>query len=470
MPTYTHETFISPFSWRYGSEAMRAIWSEMHKRRLWRRIWVALAEVQARAGLVTPEQVADLRAHMEEINWERAQEIEASLRHDLMAEVRAYAEQCPIGGGIIHLGATSMDIEDNADALRLREALSLIRQGLVRLLESLVEQIRTHADRVMMAYTHLQPAEPTTLGYRLAQYAQDFWEDLRALDRLMPLVRGKGFKGAVGTAASYAHLLEGTGMTPAEMESQVMALLGLEAYPVATQTYPRKMDYQVLALLAGVAQSAYKLALDVRLLQSPNFGEVSEPFGAQQVGSSAMPFKRNPITSESICSLARFVASLPLVAWENAAQSALERTLDDSANRREILPAAFLAVDDILNRLRRVVGGLRVGEEGIAHNLATYGPFAATEPLLMALVKAGADRQAMHECIREASMAAWAAIQKGEPNPLIDLLATDARLTAHLSPERIRAILASGAGVGEAPAWARALASQIEEYLASGGG
>lgn len=468
MPAYTHETFLSPFSWRYGSEAMRAIWSEMHKRRLWRRIWVALAEVQARAGLVMPEQVADLRAHMEEVNWERAQEIEESLRHDLMAEVRAFAEQCPIGGGIIHLGATSMDIEDNADALRMRQALRLIRQGLMRLLEALVEQIRAHADRLAMAYTHLQPAEPTTLGYRLAQHAQDFWEDLQALDRLLPLVRGKGFKGAVGTAASYAHLLEGTGMTPAQMEAEVMALLGLEAYPVATQTYPRKQDYQVLSFLAGVAQSAYKFALDVRLLQSPTFGEMGEPFGAQQIGSSAMPFKRNPVTSESICSLARFVASLPLVAWENAAQSALERTLDDSANRREILPVAFLAVDDILNRLRRIVVGLRIGEEGIARHLAAYGPFAATEPLLMALVKAGANRQEMHERLREASMVAWGAVQKGEPNPLADLLAEDARLTAYLPPERIRTILAIGAGIGDAPQRARALAGQIEEYLALG--
>ena len=468
MPSYTHETFISPFSWRYGSEAMRAIWSEVYKRKLWRRIWGALAEVQARAGLVTPEQVADLRAHMEEINWERAQEIEESLRHDLMAEVRAFAEQCPVGGGIIHLGATSMDIEDNADALRLREALRLIRQGLVQVLRAFVEQMRAQADRLAMGYTHLQPAEPTTLGYRLAQYAQDFWEDLRALDELLPWVRGKGFKGAVGTAASYAHLLEGTGMTPAQMEAEVMALLGLEAYPVATQTYPRKMDYRVLSFLAGVAQSAYKFALDVRLLQSPVFGELSEPFGTQQVGSSAMPFKRNPITSESICSLARFVAGLPAVAWENAAQSALERTLDDSANRREILPAAFLAVDEILNRLRRIVTGLRIGEQGIAHNLATYGPFAATEPLLMALVKAGANRQEMHECLREASMAAWAAIQRGEPNPLADLLAADARLTAYVPPERVRAILASGAGVGDAPERARALADRIEEYLAAG--
>lgn len=467
MPSYSHDTFISPFTWRYGSEAMRAIWSETHKRRLWRRIWVALAEAQCAAGLVTTAQVEDLRAHQGEINWERAQEIEEALRHDLMAEVRAYAEQCPVGGGIIHLGATSMDVEDNADALRLREALALIRQGLVEVLQAFLAQIEAHAERVTMAYTHLQPAEPTTLGYRLAQYAQDFDHDLMALDQTLPLVRGKGFKGAVGTSASYDHLLEGSGMTPAEMEAEVMAALGLGAYPVATQTYPRKMDYHVLALLAGIAQSAYKFALDLRLLQSPLFGELSEPFGKQQVGSSAMPFKRNPITSESICSLARYVAGLPLVAWENAAYSALERTLDDSANRRETLPAAFLAVDDILLRLRRVVAGLRLGEQGMERNLATYGPFAATEPLLMALVKAGADRQEMHERLREASMAAWAALQRGEANPLAALLSADERIVAYIPAQRVAEIIAAGAGVGDAPRRARELARQIRSHLAS---
>lgn len=467
MPVYSHETYISPFTWRYGGEAMRAIWSEVHKRKLWRRIWVALAEAQSQAGLVTSAQVADLRAHQDEIDWERAQVIEEELRHDLMAEVRAYAEQCPLGGGIIHLGATSMDVEDNADALRLREALGVIRQGLVALLGIFVDQVEAHAGRVIMAFTHFQPAEPTTLGYRLAQYAQDLYEDLLALDALLPRVRGKGFKGAVGTSASYEHLLKGAGMTPAQMEAAILARLGLEAVPVATQTYPRKQDYQVLAVLAGIAQSAYKFALDLRLLQSPVFGEMSEPFGARQVGSSAMPFKRNPVTSESICSLARLVAGLPQVAWENAAYSALERTLDDSANRREALPVAFLAVDEMLIRLQRIVRGLRLSAEGMDRNLAAYGPFAATEPLLMTLVRAGADRQAMHECIREASMVAWAAIQRGEPNPLAELLAADARIIVYTPAGQVRAILAAGAGVGDAPQRARALAAQMRAYLSA---
>jgi len=465
MTEYTHEQYISPFSWRYGSDEMRRIWSEVHKRRLWRRIWVALADVQAEAGLVTPAQVADLVAHRDEINWERAQEIEAQLHHDLMAEVRAYAEQCPVGGGIIHLGATSMDIEDNADALRLRDSLLLIRHRLRGVLAALATRIDAEAERMVMAYTHIQPAELTTLGYRLSQCAQDFLQDLEALEWLLPNVRGKGIKGAVGTSASYAHLLAGSGMTPREMEARVMARLGLEAFPVATQTYPRKQDYAALCVLAGMAQSAYKFALDLRVLQSPVFGEMAEPFGHQQVGSSAMPFKRNPVRSETICSLARYVAELPRVAWDNAAHSMLERTLDDSANRRVILPNAFLAMDEILSRLQSLVAGLRIGEEAIQRNLATFGPFAATEPLLMSLVKAGADRQAMHERIREHSMAAWAAIQRGQENPLHDLLAADPTITAHLPPESVRAILTGGAGVGDAPERSRALSQMIRQRI-----
>ena len=461
MSEYTHEQYISPFSWRYGSAELRAIWSEIGKRRLWRRIWVALAEAQAAAELVTPEQVADLRAHQDDVNWQRAQELEAELRHDLMAEVRAFAEQCPVGGAIIHLGATSMDIEDNADALRIKQSLTVIRQRLTALLQALAARVEAEADVVIMAYTHLQPAEPTTLGYRLAQYAQDFLEDLRALDMTTSLVRGKGLKGAVGTSASYAHLLEHSAMTPRELEARVIAALGLGAYSVATQTYPRKLDYQVLSVLAGMAQSAYKFALDLRLLQSPLFGELSEPFGRQQVGSSAMPFKRNPVSSESICSLARAVAGLPRIAWDNAAYSALERTLDDSANRRSALPEAFLAVDEILSRAQRIVAGLQINREGLRRNLATYGPFAATEPLLMELTTAGASRQEMHERIRECSMAAWAAVQRGEPNPLVELLAADAAIAAHLPAERIRAIMSAGATAGDAPARCREMVAAI---------
>ncbi|NOZ05205.1 MAG: adenylosuccinate lyase [Chloroflexi bacterium] len=451
MKGYNHNDFLSPFTWRYGSPEMRRLWSETNKRRLWRRVWVALATAQHHAGLISTDELADLQAHQGDVDFERAQEIEAEIHHDLMAELRTFAEQCPTGGGKLHLGATSMDIEDNADALRLRQSLDLTLAGLDALLAALSEKIERYAATPCLAYTHIQPAEPTTLGYRLALYAQDLLADRQAVARARDDVRGKGLKGAVGTAASYTKLLEGTGMSAAEMEAQVMADLGLEAWPVTSQVYPRRQDWQVLSALAGVAASLHKLAFDLRLLQSPPFGEWSEPFGAKQVGSSAMPFKRNPITAEKICSLARLVRDLPAVAWDNAANSLLERTLDDSANRRVILPQAFLATDEMLRCARRIVEGLVVDEDRMAQNLATYGPFAATEPLLMALARAGADRQAMHEVIREHSLAAWQAVRRGEPNPLAASLAADERITTYLPDGDVRALMTVEGYVGDAP-------------------
>jgi len=458
---FDHGTFLSPFTWRYGSDEMRRIWSEVHRRRLLRRVWVALARAQHEAGLVTSEQVADLEAHQDQVDIEQAARLEAQLRHDLMAELLVFAGQCAVGGPILHLGATSQDIIDNADALRLREALDLVRRRLTALLLALAGRIEETADLACVGYTHLQPAEPTTVGYRLAQYAQDLLADLEVVDCLLGEVRGKGFKGAVGTSASYAQLLQGTGWTAADLERRAMELLGLPAYPVATQVCPRKQDWRVLTALAGIAQSLHRFGFDLRLLQSPGVGEWSEPFGRAQVGSSAMPFKRNPINAENICSLARYVAALPAVAWENAAGSLLERTLDDSANRRLILPGAFLAADEMLRRAERLVRGLVLDRRGIADNLSAHAPFAATERLLMELVKAGADRQVMHEVIREHSLVAWETVREGRPNPLPDLLTDDPRLTSYLSPERIRALLDVSGYVGDAPRRARALAREI---------
>jgi adenylosuccinate lyase len=314
-----------------------------------------------------------------------------------------------------------------------------------------------------MAFTHIQPAEPTTVGYRLAQYGQDLAIDYRELSRVRAEIRGKGIKGAVGTSASYQALLEGTGMSPAELEARVMDELDLASFEAATQTYPRKQDWLVLVALAGLSGTLYKLAFDLRLLQSPPIGEWGEPFGSKQVGSSAMPFKRNPITAEKIGSLARYVAALPRVGWDNAAHSLLERTLDDSANRREVLPSAFLAVDEILRATTRVLGGLRVREAAVARNMGTYGIFAATERLLMALVKAGADRQEMHEVIREHSLAAWAALQEGPggENPLPGRLGADERIVRYLAPERVLALLDASAYVGDAPERARAIADRL---------
>lgn len=462
---YSHDTFLSPFTWRYGSDAMRSIWSEAHKRRLWRRIWVALADAQMQAGLVNRDQVEDLRQHRDHINLERAYQIESEIRHDLMAEVRAYAEQCPIGGGIIHLGATSMDIEDNADALRLRESLRLMVTQMRPLLARLADLIEAEADSVCMAYTHLQPAEPTTIGYRLAVTAQDLLHDYRTLQTSLDAIRGKGFKGAVGTGAAYHELLASTSLTPQQMEAYIMQALDLPAYPIATQTYPRRQDWDILNALAGLALTIYRFAFDLRILQSPPFGEWAEPFSTSQVGSSAMPFKRNPIHAENIDSLARYLAALPRVAWDNAAHNLLERTLDDSANRRLILPEAFLAADELLQRMQRILDGLRLNRPAIQRNLETYGLFAATERLLMQAARSGADRQHMHEIIRQHSLSAWDKVQSGEPNPLVALLAADSEVTRWVSPDRLYELMDASAHIGDAPARARHMAAEIRTVL-----
>ena len=456
-------TYASPFSWRYGSAEMRAIWSEVNKRKIWRQIWVALAEVQSEFGLVTPEQVADLRAHAQDIDMPRASQIEAEIHHDVMAEIMTFAAQCPLGGGILHLGMTSMDVVDNADALRVRQSLDLILAQLRGLLRVLAGQIETWADTPVMAFTHLQPAEPSTLGYRLAQYAQDLLADWRNLSRLRENLRGKGLKGAVGTSASYAELL-GTEALP-KFEARLSALLGLEFFPVATQVYPRKQDYEVLSALAGLGASLYKFAFDLRLLQSPPIGELSEPFGRKQVGSSAMPFKRNPINAEKIDSLARMLAQYPRLAWDNAAHSLLERTLDDSANRRASLPEPFLIADELLRVATRIFEGLRVDEAMLARNFSAYGPFAATERVLMALGKAGADRQEMHARIRDLSLQAWEALRRGEPNPLAEQVAADPEFLRYLPADQLRALMDARGYLGDAPLRARELAAQIRQAV-----
>ncbi len=461
----SHDQFLSPFSWRYGSPAMRAVWSEANKRRIWRHIWLELARAQQAAGLVTREQVADLETYVDNVNIPRSEAIEAEIQHDLMAEVKAYAEQCPVGGGIIHQGATSADIEDNADVIRIRDSLNLILELLCDLLRGLGERIEQHADHVTMAFTHLQPAEPTTIGYRLALYTQDLLEDFEALQQLRQKLRGKGLKGAVGTRASYTELLADTPLTPAGLEAQVMSALGLETYPITTQVYPRKQDWQVLVTLSGLAGSLYKFAFDLRLLQSPLAGEWHEPFGKQQVGSSAMPFKRNPIQSEKIDSLARLVASLPQIAWDNAAHSLLERTLDDSANRREILPVAFLAVDEMLRVAARLIAGFRIDEAAVTRNLEHFGVFSAIERVLTATVKVGADRQQMHEHLREHSLASWAALEQGQPNPLVERLSASPEIIKYLPSDRVRKLMDVTEYVGDAPERARDFAAHLRSHI-----
>lgn len=459
--TFTHHSFISPFTWRYGSETMRGIWSEHHKRTLLRRIWIALAKAQREAGLVSTGQVEDLESHRDEIDIERASQIEAEIHHDLMAEIRTYAEQCPVGGSIIHLGATSMDVLDNMDVLRQKEALSVIIDLTRHLLASFADRMDQEAERPCMAFTHIQPAEPTTVGYRLAQTAQDLLMDMRELERVQSDLKGKGLKGAVGTSASYQALLEGSGTSALELEQAVMQELGLEAFLAATQVYPRKQDWRLGTALSGVCATIAKFALDLRLLQSPPNGEWSEPFGSKQVGSSAMPFKRNPINSEKIDSLCRFVSAQVDVLWHNAADTMLERTLDDSANRRVVLPELFLATEEILKTAGRLIEGIVFHDTGIEQNLSRYGLFAASERVLMELGRKGANRQEMHEVIREHSLRAWPLVQQGEKNPLAAYLAEDPRITAYLERERVFELMDARGYVGDAPKRTRMLVDVI---------
>jgi adenylosuccinate lyase len=465
LMTMDYETYLSPFTWRYGSQEMRQIWSEVNKRLLWRKLWVSLAEVQAEYGLLTPEQLVDLRSQMCTVDMKRALEIEAQIHHDLMAELKVFAEQCPLGGGILHLGATSMDIEDNADVLRQRESLDLVINELTGLLLLFAEKVDTWADIALIAFTHLQPAEPSTLGYRLAGYAQDLLMDWQILQSTRRELRGKGFKGAVGTGASYGELIGTDNLV--EFENRLSSRLNLPFFSIATQVYPRKQDYALLSHLAGLGASLHKFAFDVRLLQSSPIGEVSEPFGKLQVGSSAMPFKRNPINAEKIDSLARVLAQMPRTAWDNAANSLLERTLDDSANRRTLLPEAFLICDELLITTRHILNGLQVNEKAIQRNLEAYAPFAAVERVLMTLSKAGADRQVMHEYLREHSLTAWDAVQSGNPNPLVELISHDPEITRYLPANELCQLMDVSQYLGGAPQRARQMAETVRDTLSS---
>jgi len=442
---------------------MRKIWSEANKRRLWRNLWVVLAEVQSEFGLVRQEQVADLRAHMDEIDVHKSLQREGEIHHDLMAELNVFADQSPLGGGILHLGATSADIEDNADVLRVRLSIDLLLNELRSLLLEFATKIDTCAQTALIAFTHLQPAEPSTLGYRFCTYAQDLLIDWQNLTDIRSNLRAKGFKGAVGTSASYAALLgEGNLIRFEEMLSE---RLNLSFFDITTQVYPRKQDYQVVSALAGLGASLYRFAFDLRILQSPPLGELSEPFATKQVGSSAMPFKRNPINAEKIDSLARVLATMPRLAWDNAAHSLLERTLDDSANRRTLLPEAFLITDELLRTSVRIIRDLQINESAIEHNLATYAPFAAVEPVLMALVKAGANRQDMHARLRDHAMQAWSAIQKGQANPLMELIAKDPEIINYLSELNLRKLIGAKYHLGDAARRARSFSRNIYQCL-----
>lgn len=458
-----YENYQSPFSWRYASQEMRSLWSEHQKRLLWRKIWVALAKVESEFGLFASDLVEELEVQATEIDVETALEIEAQIHHDLMAELKTFAQQCPTAGGVLHLGATSMDIEDNVDALRLRSSLDIILVKLRELLLGFVSQVESTIDIPIIAFTHLQPAEPSLLGYRMAFYAQDLLLDWQQISQVREGIRGKGFKGAVGTAAAYGDLI---GVDRLDVfEARLSQELDLKFFEVTHQTYPRKQDLLVLNSLSGLGATLSKFAFDLRLLQSPPLGELSEPFGKDQVGSSAMPFKRNPIQAEKINSLARQLSTYPQIAWQNAANSLLERTLDDSANRRTILPEAFLITDEILRVSYRIIQGLTVNKAAIKRNLEIYAPFAMTERILMLAGKRGADRQLMHEILRQQAISAWSEVQSGRSNPLIENLTKATELLEWISADEIRQLADLNNYTGFARQHALNLVSEIRSQI-----
>ena len=455
MPTNRYE---SPLSSRYASDEMQYIFSADKKFSTWRRLWVALARAEMELGLpVTQEQVDELEAHITDIDYEKAAQWEKKLRHDVMAHVHTYGELCPKAMPIIHLGATSCYVGDNTDVILMREALLLVRDKLVRVLAHLAEFARQYKALPTLGFTHFQAAQLVTVGKRATLWMNELLMDLQEVEYRISTLKLLGSKGTTGTQASFLELFEGDHEKVKELERKIAAEMGFDAVvPVSGQTYSRKMDYNVVSTLAGIAQSASKFATDLRLLC--HLKEVEEPFEKNQIGSSAMPYKRNPMRCERICSLARYVivdAGNPAV---TAATQWFERTLDDSANKRISVPEAFLAVDAILNIYRNVASGLVVHPKVIEKHVLEELPFMASENIMMDAVKRGGNRQELHERIRVLSQQAGAHVKdEGRPNDLIDLMAADPafgmtkeELSVHLEPARY---------IGRCP-------EQVEEFLA----
>jgi adenylosuccinate lyase len=416
----------NPLHERYATPEMAALFTAAHRFRTWRRIWIALAETQRELGLpIREEQIAALSAVADDVDLARVAEIERQTRHDVVAHLRHFAEQAGEAGGVLHLGATSAFITDNTDALLLRDGLQLVARRLAAAIRALADFARRHRELPCLAYTHFQPAQLTTVGKRACLWLQELAMDLAEVEHRLAGLRCRGAKGTTGTQASFLTLFDGDGAKVRELDRRLAAKLGFAAsFPVTGQTYPRKQDSQVLATLAGVAESCHKMATDLRLLQG--VGELSEPFDATQVGSSAMAYKRNPVRAERICALARRLITDSLNGPLNAAVQWLERSLDDSANRRLVLPDAFLTADAVLSLTGHVAAGLRVREATVAARVARELPFMATETLLMEASKRGGDRQELHERLRVLSLAAQEEVEAGRDNPLLDSIAADA--------------------------------------------
>lgn len=439
----------NPLYERYASREMAQLFSSRHRYRLWRELWIALADCQRQLGLpITEEQIARLREVAPDLDFDRVAEIESETRHDVVSHLRHFAEQAGEAGSILHLGATSAFITDNTDLILMRDALGLLRQRTATVIAELATFARSTRKIPTLAFTHLQPAQLTTVGKRACIWLQDFLLDLDSQSRFLEVMRARGVKGTTGTQASYLTLFDGDGAKVRELDRLFAHQIGFgESFAVTGQTYPRKQDSQILGLLAGVGESCHKLGTDVRLLQG--MGEISEPFGSRQVGSSAMAYKRNPIRSERMCALSRRLITDSLNGPLTAATQWLERSLDDSANRRLVLPDSFLLADAILGLAAGIVHGLNVNEPRIRFHVDRELPFMATESLLMRATLKGGDRQHLHELIRQHSMTAHAAVSRGDENPLIELLQNDSDFP--LDAEEIDAALDPHQFIGRSP-------------------
>ena len=420
------DRYVSPLSERYASKEMQYIFSPDMKFRTWRRLWIALAETEKELGLnITQEQIDELKAHAEDINYDVAKERERQVRHDVMSHVYAYGVQCPKAKGIIHLGATSCYVGDNTDIIVMTEALKLVKKKLVNVIAELSAFADKYKDQPTLAFTHFQPAQPTTVGKRATLWTQEFLLDLEDLEYVLGTMKLLGSKGTTGTQASFLELFDGDQETIDKIDPMIAEKMGFkECYPVSGQTYSRKVDTRVANILAGIAASAHKMSNDIRLLQ--HLKEVEEPFEKSQIGSSAMAYKRNPMRSERIASLSRYVMVDALNPAITSATQWFERTLDDSANKRLSIPEGFLAIDGILDLCLNVVDGLVVYPKVIEKHMMAELPVMATENIMMDAVKAGGDRQELHERIRELSMEAGKTVKvEGKDNNLLELIAAD---------------------------------------------
>jgi adenylosuccinate lyase len=453
-----YQTYENPLGARYASREMLHNFSPETKFRTWRRLWVALAEAEYELGLpITTEQIEALRAYQDEVNYEVAEARERQVRHDVMAHIYAYGEQCPSARGIIHLGATSAYVTDNTDLLQMRHGLHLLGDKLHQLIADLAAFAARHKDLVTLGYTHFQPAQLTTVGKRACLWLQDLVMDYEALEHCSAGLKFRGVKGTTGTQASFLELFEGDHARVKQLDALVTERMGFrEAFPVTGQTYPRKQDSRVIHILSEIAASAHKFSSDLRLLQS--VGEIEEPFEADQVGSSAMAYKRNPMRSERIAGLSRYIMTTALNAPLTEATQWFERTLDDSSNRRLLIPEAFLATDAVLRLYLNVVRGLVVNPTVIARRVAQELPFMATETLLMAGVKAGGDRQTLHERIRVHSLATAQAVKEGRANDLMGRVAADPAFAA--VHDELPKLLRPMRFVGRAP-------QQVDDYLST---